>query len=67
MREKTYFAELCLLQVSMRDEIYCVDPLIANEQAEFWNQLLKGVGRSLGAPGHRSDLPDGRRDATGDF
>jgi ribonuclease D len=40
MREKTYFAQLCLLQISTRDAIYCVDPLVENSQAEFWKQLL---------------------------
>ncbi len=42
MREKTYFAQLCLVQVSTRDRIYCVDPLVTNDQAEFWAQLLNG-------------------------
>ncbi len=42
MREKTYFAQLCLVQVSTRDKIYCVDPLVTNDQAEFWKQLLNG-------------------------
>lgn len=40
MREKTYFAQLCLLQISTRDAIYCVDPLVASGQADFWKQLL---------------------------
>jgi ribonuclease D len=40
MREKTYFAQLCLLQISTRGSIYCVDPLVENDQAEFWKQLL---------------------------
>ena len=40
MREKTYFAQLCLIQVSTRDDIYCVDPLVEAGQAEFWGQLL---------------------------
>ncbi len=42
MREKTYFAQLCLLQISTRDAIYCVDPLVENSQEEFWKQLLAG-------------------------
>lgn len=42
MREKTYFAQLCLVQVATRDNIYCVDPLVTNDQAEFWTQLLGG-------------------------
>jgi len=40
MREKTYFAQLCLVQISTRDAIYCVDPLVENGQKEFWKQLL---------------------------
>jgi ribonuclease D len=40
MREKTYFAQLCLVQISTRDAIYCVDPLVENSQKEFWEQLL---------------------------
>jgi ribonuclease D len=42
MREKTYFAQLCLIQISTRDDIYCVDPLVSNSQTDFWAQLLKG-------------------------
>jgi len=42
MREKTYFAQLCLVQVATRDNIYCVDPLVTHDQAEFWTQLLDG-------------------------
>jgi ribonuclease D len=40
MREKTYFAQLCLVQVATADRIFCVDPLAANEQEEFWQALL---------------------------
>lgn len=40
MREKTYFAQLCLLQIATADEIYCVDPLTDNGQREFWRELL---------------------------
>lgn len=40
MREKTYFAQLCLIQISTRDHIYCVDPLVSAGQTEFWRQLL---------------------------
>lgn len=40
MREKTYFAQLCLVQVAAADEIYCVDPLTDNGQQEFWDELL---------------------------
>jgi len=40
MREKTYFAQLCLVQISTPDAIYCVDPLVDGGQTEFWQQLL---------------------------
>lgn len=40
MREKTYFAQLCLVQIATGDEIYCVDPLTDNGQQEFWRTAL---------------------------
>lgn len=40
MREKTYFAQLCLVQVAIADDIYCVDPLVTGEHREFWDALL---------------------------
>ena len=40
MREKTYFAQLCLIQISTPDAIFCVDPLVDHSQSEFWAQLL---------------------------
>lgn len=40
MREKTYFAELCLVQVATPDEIYCVDPLDDGDHSDFWESLL---------------------------
>jgi ribonuclease D len=40
MREKTYFAQLCLIQISADNSIYCVDPLTSNDQDLFWQQLL---------------------------
>lgn len=40
MREKTFFAELCLVQVANRDEILIVDPLAANGVGQFWQDLL---------------------------
>ncbi|MBT8086503.1 MAG: ribonuclease D, partial [Gammaproteobacteria bacterium] len=36
MREKTYFAQLCLVQVATADAIYCVDPLSADTMDRFW-------------------------------
>jgi ribonuclease D len=40
MREKTYFAQLCLVQVATSAEIYCIDPLTDNGQEAFWRELL---------------------------
>jgi ribonuclease D len=40
MREKTYFAQLCLVQVATEDRIYCVDPLAETGQDDFWQALL---------------------------
>jgi ribonuclease D len=43
MREKTYFAQLCLLQLATSDDIYCVDPLTDNSQSDFWRELFTRV------------------------
>jgi ribonuclease D len=45
MRERTYFAELCLLQVATPDEIFCADPLNrspGNDKPfdEFWKAII---------------------------
>jgi len=40
MRERTYFAQLCLLQIATTDQLYCVDPLVDVSQDAFWNELL---------------------------
>ena len=40
MREKTYFAQLCLVQIATSDEIFCVDPLTENAQETFWQELF---------------------------
>jgi ribonuclease D len=40
MREKTYFAQLCLIQISTPGHIYCADPLVENSQSAFWQALL---------------------------
>ncbi|TDJ40240.1 MAG: ribonuclease D [Gammaproteobacteria bacterium] len=40
VREKTYFAQLCLVQVSTPEQIYCVDPLTDNSQNKFWLEML---------------------------
>ncbi|MDH3440657.1 MAG: HRDC domain-containing protein, partial [Gammaproteobacteria bacterium] len=45
MREKTFFAELCLLQISTSDDIYCADPIgvDGNGKArdEFWDSITR--------------------------
>lgn len=40
MRERTYFAQLCLLQVATPGEIFCVDPLAAGSLDASWDALL---------------------------
>jgi len=40
MRERTYFAQLCLTQISTPDEIWCVDPLSGHPQDAFWEEML---------------------------
>lgn len=40
MREKTFFAELCLVQISTSDAIYCVDPLGDSDMRQFWDSAL---------------------------
>ena len=39
MREKTYFAQLCLVQISTRGQYYCVDPLVDEDLGAFWQEL----------------------------
>lgn len=41
MREKTFFAELCLVQIATGSEIYCVDPLPGNPMDAFWDTLMR--------------------------
>ena len=44
MREKTFFAELCLLQISTRDRIFCADPLGADGDGapadDLWQAIM---------------------------
>lgn len=40
MREKTFFAELCLVQLATDERIYCVDPLSGSDMAGFWHTVL---------------------------
>ena len=41
MREKTFFAELCLVQVATGEKIFCVDPLTSNDSKSFWETLMR--------------------------
>ncbi len=41
MRERTYFAQLCLTQVASPRAIWCVDPLGGFPQDRFWTELLR--------------------------
>jgi len=40
MRESTYFAELCLVQVAVDGRIYCADPLGKQDLSVFWDGLM---------------------------
>ncbi|MAD92190.1 MAG: hypothetical protein CMQ54_05640 [Gammaproteobacteria bacterium] len=40
MREKTFFPQLCLVQISTRDNIFCIDPFTKDDQTKFWKELL---------------------------
>lgn len=40
MRERTYFAQLCLTQISTLNDIWCVDPLSGHPQDAFWSEML---------------------------
>ena len=39
MRERTFFAELSLVQVSAGADVYCVDPLAGDSLRSFWETL----------------------------
>jgi ribonuclease D len=39
MREKTFFSQLCLVQLATRDDIYCVDPLSEHAMDNFWRGI----------------------------
>ncbi len=41
MRERTFFAELCLVQIATGETIYCVDPLNDHSMDEFWPALMR--------------------------
>ncbi len=40
MREKTYFSELCLVQVATHDRILIADPQSAPSMSKFWEAVL---------------------------
>ena len=40
MRERTYYAQLCLTQIATADETWCVDPLAGHAQDAFWKEIL---------------------------
>ena len=41
MREKTFFSQLCLVQVACGEHIYCIDPLGGRDLASFWDEVLR--------------------------
>ena len=45
MRERTYFAKLCLVQVSTPTEVYCADPIgtgkTGRPNKSFWDFILQ--------------------------
>jgi ribonuclease D len=41
IREKTYFAHLCLLQIATPDGVYCVDPIAGNPMRSFWEETFE--------------------------
>ena len=41
MREKTFFAELCLVQISTQNAIYCIDPLGSADMDSFWTTAMQ--------------------------
>jgi ribonuclease D len=40
MREKTFYPQLCLLQIATGDSIYCADPLTTANIDFFWQKLM---------------------------
>ena len=41
MREKTFFAQLCLIQVGLPESIYCIDTILNLELKRFWESAAK--------------------------
>ena len=40
MREKTFYAQLCLLQIATDNGIYCADPMSDVDLEPFWQRLM---------------------------
>jgi ribonuclease D len=40
MREKTFYSQLCLLQIATDDGIYCADPISDADLEPFWQRLM---------------------------
>jgi len=43
VRERTFFSQLCLVQIASSDDVYCVDPLAdtaSDARAEFWELMM---------------------------
>ena len=53
MRERTFFAELSLVQVSTAADIFCVDPLADTDMQAFWETL---TGRTWIVHSARQDI-----------
>lgn len=44
VRERTFFSQLCLVQIASGDDIYCVDPLAdtaGDDRTEFWEMMMR--------------------------
>lgn len=39
MRESTYFPQLCLIQVAIDEQLFCIDPLDSASPCGFWDAL----------------------------
>jgi len=40
MREKTFYPQLCLLQIATGNDIHCADPLSTSDLSFFWQRLM---------------------------
>lgn len=60
LREKTYYAKLCLIQVGAADDAAVIDPLAEGLDLSPFVELLKNPGITKvfhsGQPGHRNSL-----------